>query len=137
LRKPLGRAHWERQIAMRKKRDRAQIEDAIVNGIEDAVFDGTMTREQARYWYGFIGVNCGLGGLLPRRGAGNLLHPAYMAQLKRVIRGRLASPVYEAPAPIPGPKPGEVVEFKPIKMEGTTKEKLSQFFSNSTRKEAA
>ena len=90
----------ERKLALEASR----VSDAITAGIENAVHDGHMTRDQARKWYTRISVNCSLPDLQPRK-----VLRSYAPEAKMVIKeikARLGNGINK-PVNIPGPKPAE------------------------------
>ena len=90
----------ERKLALEASR----VSDAITVGIENAVHDGHMTRDQARKWYTRISINCSLPDLQPRK-----VLRSYAPEAKLVIKeikARLGNGINK-PVNIPGPKPAE------------------------------
>jgi len=99
----------ERMMSSRTKERKLSLEasrvsDAITAGIENAIHDGHMTRDQARKWYTRISVNCSLPDLQPRK-----VFRSYAPEAKLIIKeikARLGNGVNK-PVNIPGPKPAE------------------------------
>jgi len=90
----------ERKLALESSR----VSDAITAGIENAVHDGHMTRDQARKWYTRISVNCSLPDLQPRKVLRSYAPEAKM--IIKEIKARLGNGANK-PVNIPGPKPAE------------------------------
>jgi hypothetical protein len=141
LRRPLGKAEaWERDKRMSKDIEHMVVAEAIIDGLYDKVWDNKISKRRADWYATEIGRRLGIKDLLPRK-RWKKLHSYRVSRLKEAIKSRLSVKTFDElrdvkPVHIPGPLPGEVIPFKPIKMEGTTKEKLSMFFSNSSRQAA-
>ena len=99
----------ERMMSSRTKErknalEASRVSDAITAGIENAVHDGYMTRDQARKWYLRISLNCSLPDLQPRK-----VMRSYAPEAKMIIKeikARLGNGINK-PVNIPGPKPAE------------------------------
>ena len=85
--------------------ERHAVADLIVDGMEDAVEKGTLTREMARRWYRRFGNILSIGDLLPKG----------ERPLKSQIRKRLTSGTYKR-VPLP-----DITTTPPVKKKGFLK----------------
>lgn len=76
IRKSMRKRRGEREILMGKERE---IAGAIVDAVEELVFQGIVTRREAKFWYGKFGCCIELPDIVPRN----------VGKLKREIRMRL------------------------------------------------
>jgi hypothetical protein len=82
---------------------RAVVENYITDALEDAVFDGKLSRKHADYYYHQLGTFADLPGLLKKRKGifKGKLHPYKAKQLREEIRGRLGNGVYKVRPTLP------------------------------------
>lgn len=86
------------------KAERILLEDAVTEALEDAVYNGTISRKRARYWYSKFSDDYGLFGLIPRKR--KKVSNGKAAFLKEQIKTRLGNGLFK-PVNIPGPLPWE------------------------------